>query len=87
MICVESFSSCILIVLCHVSTYLGLFFSFKVYFSSKLNIIDACVVIVTLVVTMVYTFSDLSGPSLIPRYMFAHCIPITTGIQLEGTIK
>uniref|UniRef100_A0AAX7VP52 Phosphatidylinositol-3,4,5-trisphosphate 3-phosphatase n=1 Tax=Astatotilapia calliptera TaxID=8154 RepID=A0AAX7VP52_ASTCA len=42
---------------------------FKVYFSSKLNIIDACVVIVTLVVTMVYTFSDLSGPSLIPRYM------------------
>uniref|UniRef100_A0A3B4ESK6 Phosphatidylinositol 3,4,5-trisphosphate 3-phosphatase TPTE2-like n=1 Tax=Pundamilia nyererei TaxID=303518 RepID=A0A3B4ESK6_9CICH len=40
---------------------------FKVYFSSKLNIIDACVVIVTLVVTMVYTFSDLSGPSLIPR--------------------
>lgn len=56
-------------------------FSFKVYFSSKLNIIDACVVIVTLVVTMVYTFSDLSGPSLIPRYMFAHCIPITTDIQ------
>lgn len=40
---------------------------FKVYFSSKLNIIDACVVVVTLVVTMVYTFSDLSGPSLIPR--------------------
>ncbi|KAM3600971.1 uncharacterized protein V6R79_005339 [Siganus canaliculatus] len=40
---------------------------FKVYFSSKLNIIDACVVVVTLVVTMVYTFSDLSGASLIPR--------------------
>uniref|UniRef100_A0A669EFN6 Transmembrane phosphatase with tensin homology n=1 Tax=Oreochromis niloticus TaxID=8128 RepID=A0A669EFN6_ORENI len=40
---------------------------FKVYFSSKLNIIDACVVIVTLAVTMVYTFSDLSGTSLIPR--------------------
>ncbi|XP_071379587.1 phosphatidylinositol 3,4,5-trisphosphate 3-phosphatase TPTE2-like, partial [Centroberyx affinis] len=40
---------------------------FKVYFSSKLNIIDACVVVITLVVTMVYTFSDLSGTSLIPR--------------------
>ncbi|XP_034034233.1 putative tyrosine-protein phosphatase TPTE [Thalassophryne amazonica] len=40
---------------------------FKVYFSSKLNIIDACVVVVTLVVTMIYTFTDLSGASLIPR--------------------
>uniref|UniRef100_A0A3Q0RY39 Transmembrane phosphatase with tensin homology n=1 Tax=Amphilophus citrinellus TaxID=61819 RepID=A0A3Q0RY39_AMPCI len=40
---------------------------FRVYFSSKLNIVDACVVVVTLVVTMVYTFSDLSGLSLIPR--------------------
>ncbi|XP_075887741.1 putative tyrosine-protein phosphatase TPTE isoform X2 [Nelusetta ayraudi] len=40
---------------------------FRVYFSSKLNIVDACVVIITLVVTMIYTFSDLSGPSLIPR--------------------
>ncbi|XP_051256850.1 putative tyrosine-protein phosphatase TPTE [Dicentrarchus labrax] len=40
---------------------------FKVYFSSKLNIIDACVVVITLVVTMIYTFSDLSGASLIPR--------------------
>uniref|UniRef100_A0A672HBT2 Transmembrane phosphatase with tensin homology n=1 Tax=Salarias fasciatus TaxID=181472 RepID=A0A672HBT2_SALFA len=40
---------------------------FKVYFSSKLNIIDACVVAVTLVVTMIYTFTDLSGASLIPR--------------------
>lgn len=40
---------------------------FKVYFSSKMNIVDACVVVVTLVVTMVYTFSDLSGASLIPR--------------------
>lgn len=28
---------------------------------------DACVVAVTLVVTMIYTFSDLSGASLIPR--------------------
>nr|XP_057943105.1 putative tyrosine-protein phosphatase TPTE [Doryrhamphus excisus] len=40
---------------------------FKVYFGSKLNIIDACVVVVTLVVTMSYTFTDLSGASLIPR--------------------
>lgn len=40
---------------------------FKVYFSSKLNIIDACIVVVTLVVTMIYTFSDFSGASLIPR--------------------
>uniref|UniRef100_A0A672RFL1 Phosphatidylinositol-3,4,5-trisphosphate 3-phosphatase n=1 Tax=Sinocyclocheilus grahami TaxID=75366 RepID=A0A672RFL1_SINGR len=40
---------------------------FKVYFSSKLNIIDACIVVVTLVVTMIYAFSDLSGASLIPR--------------------
>ncbi|CAG00470.1 unnamed protein product [Tetraodon nigroviridis] len=40
---------------------------FQVYFSSRLNIVDACVVAVTLVVTMIYTFSDLSGASLIPR--------------------
>lgn len=40
---------------------------FRVYFSSKLNIVDACVVVATLVVTMVYTFSDQSGLSLIPR--------------------
>ncbi|XP_031728601.1 putative tyrosine-protein phosphatase TPTE isoform X1 [Anarrhichthys ocellatus] len=40
---------------------------FKVYFSSKLNIVDACVVVITLVVTMIYTFTDLSGASLIPR--------------------
>ncbi|XP_048034798.1 putative tyrosine-protein phosphatase TPTE [Megalobrama amblycephala] len=40
---------------------------FKVYFSSKLNIIDAFIVAITLVVTMIYAFSDLSGASLIPR--------------------
>uniref|UniRef100_A0A8C9Z9T8 Transmembrane phosphatase with tensin homology n=1 Tax=Sander lucioperca TaxID=283035 RepID=A0A8C9Z9T8_SANLU len=40
---------------------------FKVYFSSKLNIVDACVVVITLVVTMIYTFTDLSGANLIPR--------------------
>ncbi|XP_038821391.1 putative tyrosine-protein phosphatase TPTE isoform X3 [Salvelinus namaycush] len=42
-------------------------FRFKVYFSSRLNIIDACIVVITLVVTMIYTFSDLTGTSLIPR--------------------
>uniref|UniRef100_A0A8C7IPI1 Transmembrane phosphatase with tensin homology n=1 Tax=Oncorhynchus kisutch TaxID=8019 RepID=A0A8C7IPI1_ONCKI len=42
-------------------------FRFKVYFSSRLNIIDACIVVITLVVTMIYTFSDLTGASLIPR--------------------
>lgn len=41
--------------------------TFKVYFSSRLNILDAVVVVVTLVVTMSYTFTDLSGASLIPR--------------------
>lgn len=46
-----------------------LFFSFRVYFSSKLNIVDACVVVITLIVTMIYTFSDLSGASLIPRWV------------------
>ncbi|TMS13929.1 putative tyrosine-protein phosphatase TPTE [Larimichthys crocea] len=40
---------------------------FKVYFSAKLNIVDACVVVITLVVTMIYTFTDLSGVNLIPR--------------------
>ncbi|XP_020778542.1 putative tyrosine-protein phosphatase TPTE isoform X2 [Boleophthalmus pectinirostris] len=40
---------------------------FTVYFSSRLNILDAVVVVVTLVVTMIYTFTDLSGASLIPR--------------------
>lgn len=40
---------------------------FKVYFSSKLNIGDACIVVITLVVTMIYTFTELTGASLIPR--------------------
>ncbi|KAI1893628.1 hypothetical protein AGOR_G00125670 [Albula goreensis] len=40
---------------------------FKLYFSSRLNIIDACIVVVTLIVTMFYTFSTLAGASLIPR--------------------
>ncbi|KAJ8280643.1 hypothetical protein GJAV_G00057260 [Gymnothorax javanicus] len=42
---------------------------FKVYFSSKLNIMDACIVIATLIITMFYTFSQLSGTSLIPRVL------------------
>lgn len=50
-------------------------FRFKVYFSSKLNIVDACVVVVTLVVTMSYTFTDLSGASLIPRYLLSPAFP------------
>lgn len=62
-------------------------FRFQVYFSSKLNIIDACVVAVTLVVTMIYTFSDLSGASLIPRCLLteimfnllsARCLTLTS---------
>ncbi|TRY83173.1 hypothetical protein DNTS_020674 [Danionella cerebrum] len=40
---------------------------FKVYFRSRLNVVDACIVVITLVVTMIYAFSDLSGASLIPR--------------------
>ncbi|KAL2094377.1 hypothetical protein ACEWY4_009096 [Coilia grayii] len=40
---------------------------FKVYFSSKLNIMDAVIVVVTLVITMIYALSDFSGASLIPR--------------------
>ncbi|XP_049324951.1 putative tyrosine-protein phosphatase TPTE isoform X3 [Astyanax mexicanus] len=40
---------------------------FKVYFSSKLNIMDACIVVITLIVTMIYTFSNFSGTKLIPR--------------------
>nr|XP_006628294.1 PREDICTED: phosphatidylinositol 3,4,5-trisphosphate 3-phosphatase TPTE2-like isoform X1 [Lepisosteus oculatus] len=40
---------------------------FHTYFSSRLNIMDACIVVLTLIVTMVYTFSDFTGVSLIPR--------------------
>ncbi|KAJ7997568.1 hypothetical protein DPEC_G00230350 [Dallia pectoralis] len=61
-----------------VSLFIALFFladvllrvyveGFKVYFSSRLNSVDACIVIITLGVTMIYFFSDLNGPSLIPR--------------------
>ena len=44
-------------------------YRFKVYFSSTFNIIDACIVIITLLVTMIYTFTELTGASLIPRYL------------------
>lgn len=59
----------ILISVCEVQRQFSVSVSvrFNVYFSSKLNIVDACVVVITLVVTMIYTFSDLSGASLIPR--------------------
>uniref|UniRef100_A0AAY4AFV7 Phosphatidylinositol-3,4,5-trisphosphate 3-phosphatase n=1 Tax=Denticeps clupeoides TaxID=299321 RepID=A0AAY4AFV7_9TELE len=40
---------------------------FRLYFSSKLNIADACIVIVTFFITLIYTFSDFSGAKLIPR--------------------
>ncbi|KAE8627214.1 hypothetical protein XENTR_v10006909 [Xenopus tropicalis] len=40
---------------------------FRQYFSSKLNIFDAVIVIVTLLVTLVYAFTDFSGASNIPR--------------------
>ncbi|OCT93067.1 phosphatidylinositol 3,4,5-trisphosphate 3-phosphatase TPTE2 [Xenopus laevis] len=40
---------------------------FSQYFSSKLNIFDAAIVIVTLLVTLVYAFTDFSGATNIPR--------------------
>lgn len=66
-----------LTVACYLSHVVS-FYRFKVYFSSKLNIVDACVVVVTLVVTMIYTFSDLSGASLIPRYLLSPASPAVT---------
>ncbi|KAM4555661.1 LOW QUALITY PROTEIN: phosphatidylinositol 3,4,5-trisphosphate 3-phosphatase TPTE2-like [Odontesthes bonariensis] len=40
-------------------------------FSSNLNIVDACVVVITLVVTMIYTFSDLSVIILVRVFRLA----------------
>ncbi|KAM9321541.1 phosphatidylinositol 3,4,5-trisphosphate 3-phosphatase TPTE2-like [Gastrophryne carolinensis] len=40
---------------------------FHNYFSSKLNIFDAAVVVITLIVTLVYAFTDFSGATNIPR--------------------
>uniref|UniRef100_A0A8C5LTX7 Phosphatidylinositol-3,4,5-trisphosphate 3-phosphatase n=1 Tax=Leptobrachium leishanense TaxID=445787 RepID=A0A8C5LTX7_9ANUR len=40
---------------------------FRRYFSSKLNIFDAAVVVVTLIITLIYTFTDFSGATNIPR--------------------
>lgn len=59
-------------------------FSFKVYFSSKLNVVDAAVVIITLVVTMIYTFSDMSGANLIPRWAILLKTPIILTCQSKN---
>ncbi|XP_041116190.1 phosphatidylinositol 3,4,5-trisphosphate 3-phosphatase TPTE2-like [Polyodon spathula] len=42
---------------------------FNAYFSSKLNIVDACIVFVTLIIAMVFALSDVSGIALIPRML------------------
>lgn len=42
---------------------------FNSYFSSKLNIVDACIVFVTLIIAMVFALSDVSGVALIPRML------------------
>ncbi|MGH0175231.1 UNVERIFIED_CONTAM: hypothetical protein FKN15_069883 [Acipenser sinensis] len=42
---------------------------FNSYFSSKLNIVDACIVFVTLIISMVFALSDVSGIALIPRML------------------
>ncbi|CAI9578462.1 unnamed protein product, partial [Staurois parvus] len=40
---------------------------FQRYFSSKLNICDAAIVVITLIVTLTYAFTDFSGATNIPR--------------------
>lgn len=40
---------------------------FRKYFSSKLNIFDAAIVVITLIVTLIYAFTDFSGATNIPR--------------------
>ncbi|XP_074843256.1 phosphatidylinositol 3,4,5-trisphosphate 3-phosphatase TPTE2-like isoform X2 [Carettochelys insculpta] len=40
---------------------------FSTYFKSKLNILDAVIVVGTLLINMVYSFSDFSGADKIPR--------------------
>ncbi|XP_053564371.1 phosphatidylinositol 3,4,5-trisphosphate 3-phosphatase TPTE2 isoform X2 [Bombina bombina] len=40
---------------------------FQQYFSSKLNIFDAAIVVITLLITLVYAFTDFSGATNIPR--------------------
>ncbi|MGH0159710.1 UNVERIFIED_CONTAM: hypothetical protein FKN15_058367 [Acipenser sinensis] len=37
------------------------------YFNSKLNIVDACIVFVTLIISMVFALSNVSGVAFIPR--------------------
>ncbi|XP_073198815.1 phosphatidylinositol 3,4,5-trisphosphate 3-phosphatase TPTE2-like isoform X4 [Lepidochelys kempii] len=41
-------------------------FSFNNYFKSKLNVLDAVIVVGTLLINMVYSFSDFSGADKIP---------------------
>ncbi|XP_056417960.1 phosphatidylinositol 3,4,5-trisphosphate 3-phosphatase TPTE2-like isoform X2 [Hyla sarda] len=40
---------------------------FRKYFSSRLNIFDAAIVVITLIVTLIYAFTDFSGATNIPR--------------------
>ncbi|KAG8585028.1 hypothetical protein GDO81_004871 [Engystomops pustulosus] len=40
---------------------------FQKYFSDKLNIFDAAIVVITFIVTLVYAFTDFSGATNIPR--------------------
>uniref|UniRef100_A0A3B3ZX29 Uncharacterized protein n=1 Tax=Periophthalmus magnuspinnatus TaxID=409849 RepID=A0A3B3ZX29_9GOBI len=61
---------------------LRVYVEFTVYFSSKLNILDAVVVVVTLLVTMIYTFTDLSGASLIPVVTFLRFLRILILVRL-----
>jgi len=42
-------------------------FSFRNYFRSKLNILDAFIVVGTLLINMTYSFSDLAEADQIPR--------------------
>ncbi|KAG8452784.1 hypothetical protein GDO86_004541 [Hymenochirus boettgeri] len=40
---------------------------FRVYFSSKINIFDAGIVIITMLITLIYAFTDFSGATNLPR--------------------
>ncbi|CAH2224989.1 phosphatidylinositol 3,4,5-trisphosphate 3-phosphatase TPTE2-like [Pelobates cultripes] len=65
-------------IICGISLTISLFFlvdvllhifveGFQRYFSSKLNIFDAAIVVITLIITVIYTFTDFSGATNIPR--------------------
>ena len=51
------------------------------YFSSKLNIIDACIVVVTLAVSVTYTSLDLMGNCNNSRYT-RFCATVYTLLML-----